>query len=282
MNNISKIRALLKFKPNETVKTITITPEIASELLVYNTHNRPRQKSREREYAEDMKIGKFGMQESMVSFDENGVLTNGQTRLYACVRANTSFKTTVFIGLAQNIHMDTGKTRSIVDNVKLNDAVSDYMNCNNVSIKVVNEVLRIKHNIYSRVRVEELVEFCKKYGSYIDDLYNLSILSTRGNPSALFKVQISAAFLIAYLNGVEIEDLKHIREILTSGQSVSDCDIIIQKFRDKLMQIQSNGGISSALRIQVYCGTQYVIWCYTQGKKVKRVIMNNEYYPIPN
>ena len=274
---VREIRDILGMEEDINLKQVRITPDMASELLKFNTHNRTRQKAREKEYAKDMEEGKFGLQESMITFDENGILTNGQTRLHACVLAKKEFSTTVFIGLEQNLHMDTGKSRNSVDNIQLSGVLHGVIEDNANSIKTVKALLRLSQH-QSRVRDEEVIDFCKKYSKYITDADNLGLLNLTGGKKFLFKAEIAASFLAATINGVSLTDLAHIRTILTDGRSVDDRDRVIQNFRDKVLEIGMSS--SGTVKKQIYYGTQHVIYCYTNRKKTTTVRTESEYYPI--
>lgn len=278
---VQNIKGLLEMNSDCNLKQVEITPEIATELLKYNTHNRPRQKKREKDYAKDMEEGKFKLQESMISFDNDGVLTNGQTRLHACISANKSFPATVCIGLNQSIHMDTGKTRNMVDNIQLNGAVDEYINANNHSIKTVTALLRFK-NYRQRIRGEEVITFCKQYGNIIDSAYDAGLLNLKGSQQYLFKSEIAAAFLVAMMNGADRTELMHIRSVLTSGQSLSKQDEIITHLRDKLLIWGASGHASTNItRKQIYYGTQHVIYTYINKNKTKAIRTDIEYYKLP-
>jgi len=275
-NAVKEIRTLLNMK-DINLKQVTITPKTAQQLLQYNTNNRARQKVREKEYAQDMREGKFGLQESMISFDENGVLTNGQTRLYACIDAQCNFDATIFIGLNQNLHMDTGKSRTTVDNIRLSKALDGIINDNPFSIQSVKTLLRVSQHI-NRVRDEEVVKFCKEHADKIDEAYEYGLLNLSGKRKYVFRSEIAAAFLAACINDVDINDLIHIRAILTDGRSVDEKDIIIQNYRDKIINFSGNS--TYLVKKQAYLGAQHVIYCYTNRKRNRAILVDREYYPI--
>lgn len=277
MSKINEIKKILGMKSNENLKIVTITPEIADKLLMYNTHNRPRQLKRIKEYTADMKIGKWVLSESCIGFDSNGVLTNGQTRLEACINANAEFESIVCTCLEQNTHIDTGNVRKVVDNIILNGDADDYINVNASSLKVVCELLRLK-NYNQRVTAEPVIEFCKQYGKFIDKAYDNGLLSMRGQTTGLFKAQIAAAFLVALMNGVDVTTLAHIRTVLTSGMCKSSNDEIIIRWRDKLLSF--NGTSSNVIKKQIYLGTQDVINSVYTGKSKKKITTDTEWYPI--
>lgn len=256
---------------------VTITPDMARELLKYNTENRTRNKAREKEYIQDMKEGKFCLSESMIGFNKHGVLTNGQSRLYACVESGFSFQSVVSLELEQNIHMDTGRGRTTVDNIKLSKALKDICNDHPSTIKTVKTMLRTANNA-ARVRDEAVIDFCKEHAEILDKSLELGLLNLNGGKRAVFRSEIAAGFLAAAINNVDLDDLVYIRGVLTEGCSIKDKDKIILSFRDKALELSSYH--SGSARKQLYNGVQHTIYVYTNNKKNKVVKTDSEYYPV--
>ena len=64
-----------------------VTPDMARTYLKSNTHNRPLDAARVSKYAADMRAGRWLVSPETISFDEHGVLLNGQHRLGAIVES---------------------------------------------------------------------------------------------------------------------------------------------------------------------------------------------------
>ena len=95
-----------------------ITPEIAKKLLSRNVSNRKINPMRVLLYARQMKDNKW-MEDigDNIRFDTNGVLIDGQHRLLALIKSNTSYHFTIVEGIkpdAMNV-IDTGKNRNAID-----------------------------------------------------------------------------------------------------------------------------------------------------------------------
>lgn len=94
----------------------TITPKKALKYLEANTHNRRVRKKTVNFYARQMREGDWDLTGEPIIFSNEDVLLNGQHRLYACIEANTSFKTfvvrgapdTSFAKIDQNIPRQAG------------------------------------------------------------------------------------------------------------------------------------------------------------------------------
>ena len=72
-----------------TTKVEKITPELAREYLKKNTDNyRKLARGTVRNYAEDIKNGRWELNGETIVFAESGVLQDGQHRLAAIIQAN--------------------------------------------------------------------------------------------------------------------------------------------------------------------------------------------------
>lgn len=100
----------------------TITPEIAERYLARNIKNRNRKPQRIAMYACDMAAGKWPLTGEAIKFDTHGNLIDGQNRLYACIEADTAFRTVVQRGLAPETQgiMDNSAPRSGADQLVMN------------------------------------------------------------------------------------------------------------------------------------------------------------------
>lgn len=68
---------------------VEVTPEMAAEFLERNTFNRPVSDYWVRQYVKSMQEGSWSAG-TQITFDDNGVLADGQKRLVAVVRSNTT------------------------------------------------------------------------------------------------------------------------------------------------------------------------------------------------
>ncbi len=60
---------------NEKLGKMLVTPEMAKEWLMHNTHNRPVSRTTVEKYARDMKAGKWFYTNQGIGFDTTGTLT---------------------------------------------------------------------------------------------------------------------------------------------------------------------------------------------------------------
>lgn len=106
--------------PDTTVTLEEITPAIAEQMLGLNLHNRNKKRALHA-YAKDMASGEWDVNGSTIVFSDEGVLIDGQNRLFACVAAGKPFHTFVVRGVKETTQetIDTGSNRTLADTLKL-------------------------------------------------------------------------------------------------------------------------------------------------------------------
>lgn len=99
----------------------TITPAVAKEMLKRNYNNRPPSKSHVEKLSQSMLKDQWLFDGQPIRFDEHDRLIDGQHRLNAIVKSNTTHKFLVVSGLKSDsfMVMDTGKSRSAGDSLHI-------------------------------------------------------------------------------------------------------------------------------------------------------------------
>jgi len=100
----------------------TITPVVATEMLKKNLNNRKVSENHVRFLAEEMRNGNWLFDGQPLRFDENNVLIDGQHRLNAIIKSQTSQNLLIITGLKKESFrvMDTGKNRNAADVLSIN------------------------------------------------------------------------------------------------------------------------------------------------------------------
>lgn len=115
---MSRLNALVRAKP-ETSRILEITPALAELILSQkNVSNRPMKPGKIKEYANDLRAGRWGLTGDTLKFAPDGTLKDGQNRLAAVVRANGPIlKTHAVFGIEPQLftRMDIGKNRTPAD-----------------------------------------------------------------------------------------------------------------------------------------------------------------------
>ena len=105
-----------------TMAVETITPAKAREYLTKNIANsRKLSKSKAKQYADDMRSGRWELNGEPIVFDEHGILKNGQHRLAAILYSNKDIVMTVIRGVKDDVTIyDVGMQRTSVQIAKAN------------------------------------------------------------------------------------------------------------------------------------------------------------------
>lgn len=100
-----------------TVSIETITPEVATIMLLGNLVNRRLRPQRVALYAKQMILGQWRLTGESIVFTSSGQLLQGQHRLTACIEAGVPFTTVVVRGVERDAmrNMDTGMARTATD-----------------------------------------------------------------------------------------------------------------------------------------------------------------------
>jgi len=101
-----------------------ITPEIAMELLKMNTKNRKLKKQTVLDYADQMKRGQWKLTSQGITISDTGEVIDGQHRLAAIVKSNTTIDILVSNGLKYDDVFkvyDTGVRRTAADSLYISD-----------------------------------------------------------------------------------------------------------------------------------------------------------------
>lgn len=104
-------------RPAPTYERTVITPEMATEMLKHNTHNRALREPVVAKYMRDFLAGRWMENGDTIRFDWNGVLIDGQHKLKACERSRVPFTIVVVRGLdpAAQDTIDGGAKRTSQD-----------------------------------------------------------------------------------------------------------------------------------------------------------------------
>ena len=118
-------------KTNLTVELTYVTPELASNLLKFNSENRTLKDAHVTFLSNQIKNGLFMENGEAIIFDYNRILKDGQHRLKAISINNKSFFIPIVRGVAPNsmATYDTGRNRTAGDILKL----SGFNNSNNIA-----------------------------------------------------------------------------------------------------------------------------------------------------
>ena len=248
---------------------IDVNPAKAIMLLEFNDKNRPISKSTVDKYAKAMRDGYWRKDSNAITIDNDGLLSNGQHRLLAIVKANVSVPMLFAFGVDNHSEMDRGKQRSVVDNIGLSKKFEGKEIANHKDLhKIAVTLTRLFNNGKAETYETENTLY------YLDDkLLEAKELGLFKAPRQASTRAVSCALFVAYLNGVNEELLLRIREILNSGVSMGVYDSPIIGLRDNLNNTKGGG---TTVEKTIYRRTMYCIEAVEKGHKTKRCLETTE------
>lgn len=104
-----------------TTEIVNITPAKAEQMLAANTHNRPLRQRTVEQLQGAIERGEWLFNGDAIRFDNEGVLVDGQHRLWAIALGTTTVRCLVVRGLEQEsqMTMDLGTRRNLGDQLRL-------------------------------------------------------------------------------------------------------------------------------------------------------------------
>tara|TARA_R110000803_G_C11913691_1_gene313542 strand:- start:47 stop:916 length:870 start_codon:yes stop_codon:yes gene_type:complete len=124
---------------------VEINPEVAKfALSATNKKNRPVSPAKVIDYSKDMVAKNWSVNGETIKFGLDGLLKDGQHRLEACVRANTTFRSHLIFGIDPETfqHIDIGKKRNGSDTL----AMMGVPNSKNAST-IIKMIIAYEHGL---------------------------------------------------------------------------------------------------------------------------------------
>lgn len=104
----------------------TITPGRAAALLKRNPRNRALKERRIAEVADDIRHARFDLNGETIILSDEGLLNDGQNRLWACIDAGKPFVTFMVIGVSRHsrVTVDQGTARTAADFLEMENGTA--------------------------------------------------------------------------------------------------------------------------------------------------------------
>ena len=271
------VQVKMERKMNMTMNYEFITPEMAAELLETNTENRKISKGTVAAYTQDIIAGNWDESVGVaISIDENGVLRDGQHRLTAIVQAGIGIHTWVCRGVSSEGIYDNNRKRSNSDQISIMRADFDNVYKSTRYISVVRTIIANADggNYRRPVTPKEIIDFTEKNKDDLDGFF-LNVPQTTVAKISLAVVHLS--LFMAYMDGVDLNDLLDFYDVLCSGMSTKPEEFPIIAYRNYLKDARS---IDTSHAEIARC--QYAVKKYLTGSCVKRTMAPKELiYPFP-
>lgn len=247
-----------------------ITPEIASRMLEMNGNNRSLSTGTVTAYANDIKDGRWD--ESVgatISFDEDGILRDGQHRLAAVVKANKGIKVWVCRNTSRTGIYDCNRKRSSSDQISITRPDLEKVYTTSRYVAIASHLIRKEDGDTTlnrrRVAPFEIIEFTDRHKADLDE-YFLNMPQHSLPKTSVAAVHI--ALFLAYLNGVPMNKIEKFYDVLTTGMSTCPEEFPVIAYRNYLVEQQAVRNTDDEL-----ARCQYALSKYIEGSCTKRSIV---------
>lgn len=251
-----------------------ISPEKAAVLLETNNENRKISKGTVEAYTQDILAGNWDEQVGVaISIDENGVLRDGQHRLAAIVNAGVGIHSWVCRNVSSDGIYDNNRKRSNSDQISIlrSDFENVYKSTRYISVA---RTLITKNYRRRRVTPKEIIDFTDLHK---EDLNGFFLNMPQSTIPKISIAVVLLALYMAYVDGVDMNDILDFYEVLCTGMSTKPEEFPIIAYRNYLKDSSSVSTTQPEI-----CRCQYALKKYLTGSCIKRTMAPKEYiYPFP-
>lgn len=268
-----------------TCNFVKITPKVAQQYLDCAGRNRKIREARVDLYAQQIKRGDWLVTNQGIAFDETGKLIDGQHRLMAIVRADTSAEILVVRGLkiGAQLVLDQPAARQIHDQIRLDrglDVTSrDVAVAKQMMISVRPHIDRgVLLNLRDTILIERFYMRHHVAISYVTNLFKKAV-------PGITLASIMAVMSRAYYSLDEHERLNEFADVLTSGFTETRTASAAIALRNYLLSVA--GRMSSrkvTSRIEIYKKTELALESFLKREptlRLPRTDLKTELFPLP-
>lgn len=258
----------------ESLTVENVTPAKAETWLNKNFTNRSMRPGVAEKYAADMKHGRWTTCPVPITFYEDGELADGQHRLWAIVDSQTTQRFPIMRGLDRHsgLNLDTGLTRTIVDNAKISGTdptLSPALVGCARAIATGSPITKAESYAARIARVEQYREGCEFACTNVKHVRYLC------------NAVILGAVARAWYYEQDKDKLKRFCDVLGSGMPDGMHESAAIALRNYLL---TRGAVaaSSALWRDTFLKVQNCIHTFMKGRQLNSVRrVETEVYPLP-
>lgn len=217
-----------------------VTPEMATEYLTHNTHNRDRKKKSIQRYAKDMAEGRWIPGVCAIIFALDGTLIDGQNRLQAVVKAGVPAVFIIVRGVDMSAQavVDTPSLRTTADVFRLSDVA------NHTTVGTVVKRYKAYQNqaFYNSTKEYSNIQTLEYYKEHPEEYDKASLIGIKYNRqyNSLSRGVFGALYMYLTI------DLKHSKEdVLLFFDEISDSvpstNDTVRTFRRYIRNMEATG-----------------------------------------
>jgi hypothetical protein len=218
---------------------VPVTPEVATTWLRLNKSNRPLRQGTIARLARLMELGQFKADHpDHITFDEQGNLINGQHRLHAVIRSQTTQHMRVMRHVPREMAhvIDIGLRRSVEDSVW----IAEGDKTDRLGLRLLTRFaaggFRNGRTLHTR---EELIAIYERYAEALSAVANLFIEFKSGSMRACVKAAVARAWVARTSERKRIRQF--VQTLCTGIYSDPDEDSAAMTLRDYIIAGQAKG-----------------------------------------
>jgi hypothetical protein len=273
----------------EGVRTtwLTIDPHVATKHLdAFETFcdahpelcmNRRVNQSHVAKLATDMKNGHWARNHQGLAFDKNGILIDGQHRLWAVIESGTTqtFLVTTGLDRGAQLTIDLGKGRSTVDVA----VIAGMTDVRTLHVGIIKALLR---GSASTPPVLTRVEEVAKLSEHQQALEFTMSMFPSNRMVGIMRASVLGVIARAFYTA-DHDKIRRFVEVLKTGQRGGDeTEAVIVALRNYLLL---NKGIGSNVSLEVYIKTARALQAYLKGERIRTLYASKgreEPFPLPH
>lgn len=258
--------------PQPSVTRMTVTPNMAMNWLDnVNTNNRNVSDAHVQRLVRDMKQGKWVLTHEGIAFDSNGILLDGQHRLWAIAYADVPIEMHIWRDVTRDALMaiDCGKSRGLSDVLRLSGG---HGKVHRSEIAVLRAML----GGFSTAAPLSAAEASVALGMHGEAIaFSIEVLpAARRITTAITRAVIARAYYSA-----DHEQLRDFGRMLSSGVVPDAGAISVVLLRQFLAE---RAGSSRNERLARYAKTQRALVAFLCGERINRLhAACHEHFPLP-
>jgi hypothetical protein len=253
-----------------------ITPEMAVRWLEGNVRNRKLDQSHVDRLAADMRAGRWKVTHQGIAFSNDGVLADGQHRLWAIMLSNCTVPMMVSFNVPSDCieYVDGGKARTSAD--RMNICGKFAQGVNNLELSTLRTMVRGFSTI-RRFNFSDELQLMLKHKQAIDfACRNLCSTRIKGVSSAISRAVIARAWYSA-----DVNKLIRFCEVLKTGIIADQKESVIVLLRDSIT-IADVSHKTGNIRAQ-YGRTERALRAFLNGESLSRIYpVSEELFPLPD
>lgn len=256
--------------------TMQITPAQAQVWLdTKNTRNRTLSMTLAKQYADDMRAGKWRATHQGIAFYADGVLADGQTRLKAITLADRSMDLMVTFGIDNDagIGIDVHRKRSVANQLEIAGAYP-WLGKNEVA--VAQQLILMTSRNRQVASTSRIIEFCEPLQEAFMFMKSHSTNTVRFLTTAPVKAALVCAFYYEPRGRLE-----EFCKTLLSGVMQSPGDVAAVRLREKLTHGGKALQSDATDRQKVLFLTMKAIKLFCKHERISKLVEPKEcIYPI--